>query len=53
MGVTRLDGLKNGEKRTLNLSAAMNPGENNAVVITTKDPQDGSAMLVISASAGN
>jgi hypothetical protein len=48
----RLDDLKNGEERTLNVSAAMKPGENNTVVVRTKGPQDGSAMLVISDSAG-
>jgi Galactose oxidase, central domain len=49
----RLDDLKSGDERTLDVSTAMRPGEDNIVVVKTKGPQNGSAMLVISDSAGS
>jgi hypothetical protein len=44
----RLDHLRDGEERTLDVSSAMQPGGHNTVLVRTRGPRDGSAMLVIS-----
>jgi hypothetical protein len=44
----RLDDLKDGEQRTLDISSAMHPGDHNTVLVRTRGPRDASALLVIS-----
>jgi hypothetical protein len=44
----RLDDLIGGETRTLDISSAMQQGEHNTLIIRTRGPRDGSAVLVIS-----